>query len=213
MPGVSPSSTYLLICLTMRVPDRSKKGCDQKGWRNSFMEEYIPTSIQPLIDEYLHGLEPLGSHFYGIYIFGSVALGGFETLESDIDILVLTRGEWSTTELAQLEALHTQLIRTHQLGKRLEVLYIPLHDLGKRDGDIAPYPRMLWGKFSPAGYGYLNYVTWWSIKNKSIRLLGPERSALPFEVTWQDVLETMRDNLDGYWVSQARRPWQFRHNH
>ena len=56
------------------------------------MEEYIPTSIQPLIDEYLHGLEPLGSHFYGIYIFGSVALGGFETLESDIDILVLTRG-------------------------------------------------------------------------------------------------------------------------
>ena len=153
------------------------------------------------------------SRFYGIYIYGSIALGGFEELESDIDVVALTHGEWTTLELAQLEALHTQLIRMHPLGKRLEVLYIPLRDLGKRDREIAPYPRMLWGKFSPAGYGYLNYVTWWSVKNKSICLLGPERSALPFEVTWQDVLETMRDNLDGYWVSQARHPWQFRHNH
>ncbi len=177
------------------------------------MEESIPTPIQPIIDAYFHALEPLCSHFYGIYICGSIALGGFEELESDIDIVALTLGEWTTVELAQLEALHTQLIRTHQLGKRLEVLYIPLRDLGKRDREIAPYPRMLWGKFSPAGYGDLNYVTWWTVKNKSIRLLGPERSALPFEVTWQDVLETMRDNLDGFWVRQARRPWRFLHNY
>ncbi len=170
---------------------------------------FIPTPIQPLIDAYLHALEPLRSHFHGIYIFGSIALGAFEELESDIDIVALTQGEWITPELAQLKALHTQLIRTHQLAKRLEVLYIPLHDLGKRNREIAPYPIIQFGKFSPAGYGDLNYVTWWTVKNKSIRLLGPERSTLPFEVAWQDVLETMRDNLDGYWASKAKRPYLF----
>ncbi len=176
------------------------------------MEEFIPTTIQPLIDAYLHALEPLRSLFYGIYIFGSIALGAFEELESDIDILVLTQREWTTSELAQLKALHTQLIEMHQLARRLEVLYISLHDLGKRNKEIAPYPLIQFEKFSPAGYGDLNYVTWWTVKNKGIRLLGPERSALPFEITWQDVLETIRDNLDGFWVSKARRPYLFLHD-
>ena len=173
------------------------------------MEEFIPTPVQPLINAYLQALEPLRSHFYGIYIFGSIALDAFEELVSDIDVVALTQGEWTTSELAQLKALHTQLLRKYQISKHLEVLYIPLHNLGKCNGEIAPYPSFYHGKFSPAAYGDLNYITWWTVKNKSIRLLGPERSTIPFEVAWQDVLETMRDNLDGYWASKAKRPYLF----
>src|SRR5579859_6972619 len=106
------------------------------------MEEFICTPIQPLIDAYLCALEPLRSHFYGIYIHGSVALGGFEELESDIDIVALMQRDWTTPELAQLKKVHKQLIGAHQLGKRLEVLYIPLHNLGKCDSEIAPYPSI-----------------------------------------------------------------------
>jgi len=173
------------------------------------MEEFIPTPIQPLIGAYLHALEPLRSHLYGIYIYGSIALGAFEELESDIDMVVLTHREWTTPDLAQLKALHTQLIRTHQLDKRLEVLYIPLGNLGKRDREIAPYPTIQFGKFSPAAYCDLNYVTWWTVKNKGLRLLGPERSTLPFEIAWRDVLESMRDNLDGFWEIKTKRTYLF----
>lgn len=169
----------------------------------------IPSPTQPLLAAYLHGLEPLRSHFYGIYIFGSIAFGAFEERESDIDMLALTQGAWTQPELAQLKALHTQLMRTHQLGKRLEVLYVPLHDLGKCNAEIAAYPNMHSGKFSSAGYGDLNYVTWWTLKHKSIHLLGPEGTTLPFQVSWQDVLETMRDNLDGYWATKAKHPHLF----
>jgi len=191
------------------ILDRGKKGCNPKKLEGTSVEEKIPTSVQPLIDAYLHSLEPLRAHFYGIYIYGSIALGGFEELESDIDILALTHGELANPELAQLKALHTQLLRTHQLGKRLEMLYIPLCNLGKRDREIVPYPTLQFGKFSPARYAELSYVTWWTVKNKGIRLLGPERSTLPFEVTWQDVLETMRDNLDGFWATPTERPYLF----
>jgi len=176
------------------------------------VEERIPTPVQSLIDAYLHALEPLRSHFYGIYLYGSIGLGAFEELESDIDIVALTHGEWTTPELAQLNALHTQLFGTHQLARRLEVLYIPLQYLGKCDREIAPYPTIRHGEFSPVGYGNLNSITWWTVKNKGIRLLGPERSTLPIEVTWQDVLETMRDTLDGFWVSKVRRPQRFLHD-
>ena len=191
------------------ILDRGKKVCNPKKLEGTSVEEKIPTSVQPLIDAYLHSLEPLRAHFYGIYMYGSIALGGFEELESDIDILALTHGEWTTSEFAQLKALHTQLIRTYQLGKRLEVLYIPLGNLGKRDREIVPYPTLQFGKFSPARYAELNCVTWWTVKNKGIRLLGPERSTLPFEVAWLDVLETMRDNLDGFWATPTERPYLF----
>lgn len=173
------------------------------------VEECVPPSIQPLIDAYLCALEPLGSHLYGIYLFGSLALGAFEEQTSDIDIIALTQGKWTRRELAQLKALHTKLVQTHQLGHRLEVLYIPLRHLGKRNQEIARYPTFHTERFFPAGYGDLNYVTWWTLKNKGICLLGPDRSTLPFEVAWREVLETMRYNLDGFWVSKARRPYLF----
>jgi predicted nucleotidyltransferase len=201
--------TQVLLCMCGYVDDRpGGRFCSRCGKPKS-KQARLPTPIQPLIDAYLHALEPLCSHFYGIYIFGSIAFGGFEELESDIDILALTHGEWSAPELAQLKTLHTKLIRTHQLGKRLEVLYIPLHNLGKCDREIPPYPTLQFGKFSPAKYYDLNHVTWWTVKNKGIRLLGPERSTLPFEVVWQDVLETMRDSLNGYWASKTKHSYLF----
>jgi hypothetical protein len=178
------------------------------------MEAVIPVSIQPLIDAYLRALEPLRAHFYGIYISGSIALGAFEELESDIDIIALTQGEWSSLKLKQLNALHTHLIKSYPLGKRLEVCYEPLHYLGvvhpdKQNGAIAPYPAAHDGRFSPATHAGLNAVTWWIIKHKGLCLLGPARSALPLEVAWKDVLSTMRFNLDVYFARKAKRPYLY----
>ncbi len=181
------------------------------------METSVPVSIQPLIDAYLHALEPLRAHFSGIYIAGSIALGAFEELGSDIDLIALTQGEWSSRELKHLTALHTRLIKTYPFGKRLEVYYIPFRylgiiHLGKQNGALAPYPVMHDGTFSPTGSGSLNAVTWWIIKHHGLRLLGPERSALPLEVTWKDVLSTMRFNLAVYFARQVRRPYIYLHD-
>jgi hypothetical protein len=180
------------------------------------MEAFVPLSIQPLIDTFLRALEPLRSHFYGIYISGSIALGAFEELESDIDLIALTQGELPSLELKQLKALHTHLIKSYPLGKHLEVFYVPLRYLGvvhpdKQKGAIAPYPAAHDGRFSPATHAGLNAVTWWIIKHKGLCLLGPERSALPLEVAWKDVLSTMRFNLDVYLARKAKRPYIYLH--
>jgi hypothetical protein len=47
------------------------------------METRIPVSLQPLINAYLSALEPLHTHFYVIYIHGSLALDAFEEQASD----------------------------------------------------------------------------------------------------------------------------------
>lgn len=176
------------------------------------MESTLPPAIQPLLDAYLHGLEPLQSHFYGIYLTNSLALGAFEEQASDIDVMALTQGEWSSLERKQLKTLHHHLIRAFPFGKRLEVWYVPLRYLGviragKQEESIDPYPVVHDGVFSAASSGGLNAVTWWIIKHHGLGLLGPQRSELPLDVTWKDVLSTMRFNLDIYFARQAKRPY------
>lgn len=175
------------------------------------MPASIPPLIQPLFDTYLHALEPLHDHFYGIYIYGSIALGAFEEMESDIDIIALTQGEWSQLELQQLQAIHAQLNKEYPFGRRLEVLYAPFRYLGLvHPGKAAvAYPAAQNGKFLPTARGGLNAVTWWTIQHKGIRLLGPECNALPLAVTWDDVLSTMRYNLNVYFVRKSRRPYTY----
>jgi hypothetical protein len=178
------------------------------------MDSPLPASVQPLIEAYLDAIAPLRAHFYGVYIYGSIALGAFEELASDIDVVALTQDEWSPAELKQLAGLHAELLRAYPLGKRLEIFYIPLRYLGAmhpewQRGEKVAFPVMHDGQFSSAGRGELNAVTWWLIQHKGIRLLGPESSALPLEVTWQDVLATMRFNLDVYFVRKAKRPYIF----
>ena len=175
------------------------------------MPASIPSLILPLLDAYLHALEPLYDRIYGIYIYGSIALGAFEELESDIDIIVVTQGDWSSLELKQLKAIHTQINKEYPLSKRIEVLYAPFRYLGivHPGKAIVAYPAVQGGKFSPASRGGLNAVTWWTIQNKGIRLFGPECDALPLKVTWDDVLSTMRFNLDVYFVRKMKRPYKY----
>ena len=173
------------------------------------MEVSLPLSVQPLIDAYLKALEPLRHRFYGLYVYGSIALDAFEEQQSDIDLLALTQGEWTAGELEQFSAIHTALLQEQPLSKRLDVQYVPLGDLGRR-GRPARHPLLRAGAFALESERVdLNAVTWWIVKHKGMRLLGPEPAALPFEIAWQDVLEAMRYNLDGYWAGQARHPYLF----
>lgn len=173
----------------------------------------LPESVQPLIAAYLRALEPLQAHFYGIYLYGSIALGAFEEIASDVDVIVLTQGEWSEQELRQLADLHRRLLREQPMGRRLEVLYVPVENLGKsrRESSAAPYPGVYEGQFAISDYSDANGVTWWILKHKGICLLGVEREDLPFEYEWQQVLLTMRFNLDVYAVRRLKRGYIYLH--
>ncbi len=168
------------------------------------MDQSIPVAIQPLITDYVAALNMLRSHFFAVYVYGSVALGAFDERQSDIDIVALTQEEWTKPELKALKAIHKQLIQEHKPGKRLAVLYLPTRDLGKCRSEAAPYPYAADGKFHSAGRFDLNAVTWWLVKYASIPLIGPDPGMLPLVVSWADVIEDMSYNLNTYWARKAQ---------
>lgn len=173
----------------------------------------VPLVLQPLLTTYLSALEPLSSSLYGIYLYGSLALDAFEELESDIDMVVLTRQVLSEAEVVRIKLIHQALTSIDPFGKRLAPLYIPLQACGKLNSEIAPYPYASDGRFFASGYFDLNAVTWWMIKERGIRLLGPDPSTLPLSTSWRDVQQAMQYNLDGYWSEKARRRYLFLFNY
>lgn len=165
----------------------------------------IPPAPQALLDTYLQALEPWKSRFYGIYIHGSIALQAFEEAESDIDIVALTQEAWRPDELTQFADMHKQLRLVHPRSASFDVAYIPLQE-------DAPGLSAIFrdGKFRVASApAHMDATMKWITRHQGIRLFGPEPSASPFDVTWEDVLAVMRYNLDGYWAGKARRPHLF----
>ncbi len=166
----------------------------------------IPVELAPLFDAWLEALAPLGDRIHGVYLYGSLALGAWNPVVSDIDAVVLTVGEWTSDEIDRLAEIHADLAKALPLANRLEAIYFPLERLGETTSPTPPYPAFRDGQFHPATHGDVNAVTWWMFAHHGVRLAGPEPEDLPIRTTWDDVRAAMRYNLDVYWERRVRLP-------
>lgn len=119
----------------------------------------LPPEVVPLIDELTAGIrDALGDNLVGVYLRGSLALGGFDPATSDIDLLVVTERPVSKVEGEALAALHNRIPPTNAdgAGRRYEVSYIdraairsfgPSQRLHPRSGDEAEWQtRIDWSQ-------------------------------------------------------------------
>jgi len=80
----------------------------------------------------------LGDDFVGMLLLGSLALGDFDPLRSDVDFLVVTRTQPNPAQFENLRTLHAR-IRTSTLpfASNYEGVYIPLANLRRYRPDDA----------------------------------------------------------------------------
>jgi predicted nucleotidyltransferase len=77
------------------------------------MQELLHPTPYSDVNAVLHDFEArlqalLGSHFRGMYLCGSLALGDFNPNSSDIDFVVVTEGVISDDLFLALREMHTQ---------------------------------------------------------------------------------------------------------
>lgn len=169
----------------------------------------LPEEVKGLMEQYVKGLQDIFLHkqLVGVYVYGSIALGAFHLETSDVDFVTVTREMVSEAEKIQIVELHKKL-STSTLGKRMDGMYIPLADLGKYNEEMTQYVYCAEGKAS-VGHWDVNAVTWWTLKNQGITVMGKEASELPFQAPWSDVIKTMKYNVEQYWSEKALRPYLF----
>ncbi|EJR49045.1 hypothetical protein IIM_03824 [Bacillus cereus VD107] len=169
----------------------------------------LPEEVKQLMKQYIVELKEIfsGEKLVGVYVYGSIALGAFHIKMSDVDFVTVISDSVNEAEKQQIIELHKKLSK-NTLGKRMDGMYILLADLGKYNHEMDEYVYYADGK-ADIGYWDINAVTWWTLKNQGITVIGKEADELPFQIKWDDVVNTMKYNVEHYWSEKAKRPYLF----
>ncbi|MBD3168490.1 MAG: DUF4111 domain-containing protein [candidate division Zixibacteria bacterium] len=137
--------------------------------------------LPSVLDDFVSGAQNLLSdNLLGVYLVGSLAVGGFD-LDSDIDFLVVVNEEISDETARALQAMHARIYEQECYpAKHLEGSYIS-HDVLIRAETVNI--QELW--YLDNGSTVLERSThcnkWhvrWMLRERGIRLLGPEPDSL-----------------------------------
>lgn len=164
------------------------------------MNNQIPNVIKPLLHEYQQKLKNIfGDKIYGIYLYNSVALGGFDEKKSDIDFVTVLNQEFEDKDIPLIKEIHSSLIKKYKHADKMEGMYLHKNKIGKLNSEIEPYLYFCDRELQNYGYYDMNYVTWWTLKHNGIAIDSPEIDTLDIDVNWNKLLETMDYNLNEYW--------------
>jgi hypothetical protein len=170
------------------------------------MDERIPTQIQPTLEAYMTSLErELPGFVTGLYLHGSIALGGFHEPSSDIDYVAVVSRRATHEDIGKLKAIHKDVAKAHPRWA-LEGGYLQPHDLGGTEATVVPFPYHHDGKFHAAGHFDLNDITRAVLKQQGITLLGTPAHDLPYTVDWDALIARMGHNLNTYWRDWTKSP-------
>ena len=152
--------------------------------------------------------DALGEELAGLYLSGSLALGGFDPPSSDIDVLVATAVMPNEAVIQRLAALHATLTAAGGWTARLEVVYLPVTTLRRYDpSDQRSYPiaasdrAFALGRQSP---------TWvldrWIAREHGLVVAGPRPSTLIDLIGTKALQSAVRKLLLSFWAGQLDGP-------
>jgi hypothetical protein len=146
----------------------------------------------------------LGDNFCGAYLQGSFAVGDADEY-SDVDFVIVTHGEVSDDQAAQLRPLHARFPTLEVAwAQHLEGSYIPKAALRRPDPSRAPYlyvdngsPELEWSNHDNTG------VVRWVLREHGIVLDGPDPKTIVDEVTADELRDEVRHTMRE-WARELR---------
>jgi hypothetical protein len=173
----------------------------QEQWSTGYPE--VDAVLQLLITEVRIAL---GEQLVGIYLYGSLAAGGFEPGRSDVDVLVVTESELGEERLAGLEAAHARLQASGlRWTTRLEVSYIPRDAVRRYDPSNAVHPALrMDGSFDHDGHGSDWLLQRHVIREHGVNLAGPDPEILIDPVSPEQIRWAARETLHEWWEPQLQ---------
>ncbi|TLS37526.1 aminoglycoside adenylyltransferase domain-containing protein [Pseudalkalibacillus caeni] len=163
----------------------------------------LPEETEKLLDEYCDLMkDTLGMKYKATYLYGSIALGQYESDTSDIDFVTILSNCISNSDVDLLKESHDHLSHEYKIAKKLDGMYITEQNIGKTNDEMMPYPYTHDGKFVRSGYWDINHVTWYIMKTTA-KVIAGERVSIP--TRWEDVLSTFDFNLNVYWKNAFKK--------
>lgn len=144
--------------------------------------------------------EVLGDQCVGMYLYGSLSSGDFNSETSDIDFLVVTTNLPSEKKNAELESMHKQIWASEmKWASKLEGAYIPQKEIRRYRPDNPPCPTINEGKFYVDRQGSDWIIQRHIVREYGVVLAGPDPKTLIDPVTPEDIRAAVLGILHEWW--------------
>lgn len=170
----------------------------------------LPAGVDAVIDRLGHeAADILGEDFVGLYVYGSLAMGGFDPDTSDVDFIVAIRSPLTSEQFSALEALHHRLLKDGgPWAKKLEGAYLPLADLRQHNPEAGPFLFINEGQIYRSGLG-----SDWAIQRHLLRtypsaIVGPALIDHIDPVSKDEIRDAVRLLFREWWLPMLDRPDQ-----
>jgi hypothetical protein len=180
-------------------------------------EPSLPTpfvDVNVVLKDFLVRIQALlGSHFQGMYLVGSLALGDFDPRSSDIDFVVVTDTEIGDALFERLQDIHAQFAASSSSwANKIEAVYIPYPALRHAAPNASHYPQIEKGRElfkAPLESGWVFQCI--TMRDRSVVVAGSDPRLLVGSIHPQTMCSAAAE-IAGLWLKQAMNdptwlPW------
>lgn len=167
----------------------------------------IPEVVDKVLKDYINLLnDHLPGTIEGLYIHGSIALDAYVEGSSDIDFITLTNRRLTVRDTEALSHIH-RTIENKYNKPEMDGVYALREDMGKlftSIDDRIEYPYYNNGELAFGDYFNFNPITWWVLKNKGIKIIGPEIEEFELDIQPYVLTSYVRENMNSYWTNRVQ---------
>lgn len=142
----------------------------------------------------------LGPELVGLYLFGSLAAGGFEPRVSDVDTVAVLRAVPSNAQLVALARLHREVVDAMPSWEdRVEVVYVSTEGLTTFRTEPSKAARISPGEpFHEIRIDHRWLIDWYQLREVGQVLHGPPVTTLVPVITHPEYVEAVRQLVLGW---------------
>ena len=142
------------------------------------------------IDIFKNNLLEKLDNIIGIYLFGSLAYGGFDEKSSDIDLVVVTKVLLNKSEIIIVKDIHKNLNSINNIwSKRFEVSYTPMDMFKVKNIPILPRPYYNEYFYDEATYGNEWLINNYLLEKYGKTIYGPEfKTLLQYKINIDEII-------------------------
>ena len=169
------------------------------------------TDVNTALDLLLKAVQAtVQGQLVGLYLYGSLASGDFDSQSSDIDFVVVTNGVLEDETIAELDAMHSCLLATGlKWMQKLEGSYIAQAAFRRYD----PNDGTAWPTLNETHFYVAPHKTDWVIQRHIVReqgvvLAGPPPQTLIDPVSPDDLRQAVYEFLEAWWAPMIADPFR-----
>ncbi len=165
----------------------------------------VPKKVQEILDDYFQMIKPLDL-LESFYLYGSISIGAFVDVYSDIDFFTVIKRNVSPPELETLKQIHEKLMikypQTDLMG-----YYLAKDELKSLKDNTANCLCFIDGVCRGYTKFDTNSVDAYQLKKYGIAIFGPEAASLDYEIT-PNIFnqEKMLQEFTSYWLVFINKP-------